>query len=86
MTQDPSLPSFPTPLLTELTAGTNPGAQVAKESVSSQNDADEKEPWKPVNYFFYGSLMNDQKLVQVLGLTHPPVLRPATTAGYWIKM
>ena len=86
MTQGLSLPSLPTSLLTELTAGTSPGARAVEESISGQNGADGKEPWKPVHYFFYGSLMDDQKLIQVLGLTHPPVLRPATIVGYSIKM
>lgn len=44
------------------------------------------EPWKPVYYFFYGSLMDDQQLTNILRLTSPPVLRPASIVGYSIKL
>lgn len=44
------------------------------------------EPWKPVYYFFYGSLMDDEQLTTVLRLTSPPVLRPASIVGYSIKL
>lgn len=42
--------------------------------------------WKPVYYFFYGSLMDEQRLTGVLRLNSPPVLRPASIVGYSIKM
>ena len=43
-------------------------------------------PWEPVHYFFYGSLMDDQKLTEILRLKSTPVLRPASIVGYSIKM
>jgi len=43
-------------------------------------------PWKPVHYFFYGSLMDEKQLAKVLRLDSPPVLRPASVVGYSIKM
>ena len=43
-------------------------------------------PWKPVYYFFYGSLMDDRKLTEILRLDSPPVLKPASIVGYSIKM
>ena len=52
----------------------------------SDNTPYEPPPWKPVYYFFYGSLMDDRKLTQVLRLNSPPVLRPASIIGYSIKM
>jgi gamma-glutamylcyclotransferase (GGCT)/AIG2-like uncharacterized protein YtfP len=84
-------------LLITFTTDTIPDAQVPQDQgaggvpntvnnfLSGKDDADEQEPGKPVQYFFYGSLMDEQKLTQVLGLIHPPVLRPATIVGYSIK-
>jgi len=46
----------------------------------------EPAPWKPVHYFFYGSLMDGQQLAGVLRLDFQPVLRPASIVGYSIKM
>ena len=43
-------------------------------------------PWKPIHYFFYDSLMDEQQLTEVLHLDSPPVLRPAFLTGYSIKM
>lgn len=86
MTQGPSHTPCPSSSLTKFTTGDNPGAQAAEEFLSGQNNTGEQEPWKPVQYFFYGTLMNEQQLVQVLHLTHPPILRPATIIGYSVKM
>ena len=44
------------------------------------------ESWKPVPYFFYGTLMDGGQLTSVLDLTSPPILRPAFIVGYSIKM
>jgi len=46
----------------------------------------EPKPWEPVQYFFYGSLMDERKLTEVLRLDSTPVLRPASIVGYSIKM
>lgn len=48
--------------------------------------APQPEPWKPVHYFFYGSLMDENQLTKVLRLDSPPVLQPASIVGYSIKM
>ena len=97
-----SLIPLPTSLLTYCIAGTNPDSQAPLQDqrtedlltsamlqnfLSGQNYTNEPEPsWKPVQYFFYGSLMDERKLTEVLRLTHPPVLRPASITGYSIKM
>ena len=63
-----------------------------RKFLAAQGDSDythvtyEPEPRKPVYYFFYGSLMDERKLTQVLRLGSPPVLRPASIVGYSIKM
>lgn len=46
----------------------------------------ETEPWKPIQYFFYGTLMDEGVLTTVLRLKFPPVLRPAHIVDYSIKM
>ena len=40
--------------------------------------------WKPVYYFFYGSLMDPEVLAKTLGIPakNPPILRPACIIGY----
>ena len=43
-------------------------------------------PWKPVHYFFYGSLMDERQLTNILRLNSPPVLQPASIVDYSIKM
>ncbi|KAF9641882.1 hypothetical protein BDM02DRAFT_3177003 [Thelephora ganbajun] len=65
---------------------------MAKKFLAAKNDPNcarvpyEPEPWKPAHYFFYGSLMDERKLTEVLRLDSPPVLRPASIVGYSIKM
>jgi gamma-glutamylcyclotransferase (GGCT)/AIG2-like uncharacterized protein YtfP len=65
---------------------------MAKKFLAARNDPGnshvtyEPEPWKPVHYFFYGSLMDEKQLTQVLRLKSPPTLRPASIVGYSIKM
>jgi len=65
---------------------------MAKKFLAAQNDPSnthithQREPWKPVHYFFYGSLMDEHQLTHVLSLKSPPVLRPASIVGYSIKM
>ena len=65
---------------------------MAKTFLAAGNDSDrtrvthQPEPWVPVHYFFYGSLMDEKTLTQVLRLSSPPVLRPASIVGYSIRM
>ena len=65
---------------------------MAKKFLAAQNDpgsgqvTSDPEPWKPVHYFFYGSLMDEIQLTNVLGLNSPPTLQPASIVGYSIKM
>lgn len=88
-----SIGPHPPSLLTIVTPGTRYSAKMSSKdgetrgiSNTVKNDTDGPEPWKPVQYFFYGSLMDERKLTEVLRLTHPPVLRPASIVGYSIKM
>lgn len=41
-----------------------------------------KQPYKPVYYFFYGTLTQPKILSHILDLKQPPVLRPAKLIGY----
>ncbi|KAG8157277.1 hypothetical protein KVR01_012985 [Diaporthe batatas] len=41
-----------------------------------------KQPYKPVYYFFYGTLTQPKILSHILDLKQPPVLRPAKVVGY----
>jgi hypothetical protein len=41
-----------------------------------------KQPYKPVYYFFYGTLTQPKILSYILDLKQPPVLRPAKLIGY----
>jgi gamma-glutamylcyclotransferase (GGCT)/AIG2-like uncharacterized protein YtfP len=67
--------------------GTNRLSAMVTKFLAARNDATHQtEPWKPVHYFFYGSLMDEQKLTEVLRLDSTPVLRPASIVGYSIKM
>ena len=72
--------------------GTSHLSPMVRKFLAAQDDSDyadlacEPEPWKPVYYFFYGSLMDERKLTQILRLDSPPVLRPASIVGYSIKM
>lgn len=40
------------------------------------------QPYKPVYYFFYGTLTEPKILSHILDLEQPPVLRPAKLIGY----
>ena len=40
------------------------------------------QPYKPVFYFFYGTLKEPKILTHILDLKQPPVLRPAKLVGY----
>lgn len=83
-------------MFTKFTVGTNPDAPAPPQDqgisievenpLAGQNDTNEPERWKPVQYFFYGTLTNEQVLTDVLCLKYPPVLRPASIAGYSMKM
>ena len=64
---------------------------MARKHLNTNNDPHypygaNPEPWKPIHFFFYGSLMDDQQLKKVLRLKSPPVLRPASVVGYSIKL
>ena len=93
MTQGPSPPSYP---LTRSIADTDPNApappqnqgmeSLSKNLQSGQNGTDEPKHWRPIQYFFYGSLMDERRLTEILRLAYPPVLRPASIVGYSIKM
>lgn len=39
-------------------------------------------PYKPIYYFFYGTLTQPKVLAHILDLQHPPVLRPAEVIDY----
>ncbi|KAG6366156.1 hypothetical protein INS49_000332 [Diaporthe citri] len=41
-----------------------------------------KQPYKPVYYFFYGTLTQPKILLHILDLKEPPLLRPAKLIGY----
>ncbi|KAM0812047.1 putative gamma-glutamylcyclotransferase [Seiridium cardinale] len=42
----------------------------------------EPEPYRPIFYFFYGTLTRPEVLKQVLGIEEEPTLRPAKALGY----
>ncbi|KAF9784599.1 hypothetical protein BJ322DRAFT_853824 [Thelephora terrestris] len=60
--------------------------RAARNSTHGTLTTYEPESWKPVLYFFYGTLMDEKLLTGLLHLKYPPILRPASIVNYSIKM